>query len=81
MKAKLEFDLLDPMESAEFRDAVNGSRYKLALDDVWNKCFRPLYKHGYDNEHINIDEHYEAINAIAELFSEVMGDLKNDISE
>lgn len=51
MKAKLEFDL--PEEREEHEDALNGTKYKLQLEDIWNKMFRPRHKHGYDDQQIN----------------------------
>lgn len=48
MKAKLIFDL--PEDEEEYQDATNGSKYKIQLDEIWNKVFRPYYKHGYSKE-------------------------------
>ena len=51
MKATLEFNL--PEDQEEYEDAINGVKYKMALDAVWEKIFRPRHKHGYDNPTIN----------------------------
>ena len=82
MKAKLEFDLSDPIEEKEFRDAINGTKYKLALEEIWTECFRPLFKHGYNDS--KIDEGYpivqEAIERLSEKYNEVIENLRDDIS-
>lgn len=51
MKVLLRFDL--PEDKEEYEDAMNGSRYKCQLDDVWNNVFRPSRKHGYSNTRLN----------------------------
>lgn len=47
MKAILEFSL--PEEQEEHDDALNGTKYKCQLGEVWDKVFRPRHKHGYNN--------------------------------
>lgn len=51
MKAILEFNL--PEERGEFELAQKGDVYKYALDEVWDRVFRPFYKHGYPEARIN----------------------------
>ena len=50
-KVYLKFEL--PEEQEEFSDAQKGSTYKLQLDEVWLKVFRPFYKHGYNDSKLN----------------------------
>ncbi len=50
MKAHLTFNL--PEEQEEFKDAVEGTKYKVKLEDIWNELFRPYYKHGYADAEI-----------------------------
>lgn len=51
MKASLVFNL--PEEQEEFNDAINGTKYKVQIEDIWNEVFRPFYKHGYRDEKLN----------------------------
>lgn len=50
-KATLSFNL--PEEREEYEDAINGTKYKIQIDDTWNALFRPYYKHGYSDPEIN----------------------------
>lgn len=50
MKAILQFDL--PEETVEHQDALNGTKYKCIIDDIWNEVFRPAMKHGYGTEYL-----------------------------
>jgi hypothetical protein len=51
MKGTLEFNL--PEEREDFQVAQDGWKYKLAMEEVWDRIFRPRHKHGYGKE---IDE-------------------------
>ena len=44
MKAILNYNL--PEEREEFETALNGWKYKLTLDEMWDVLFRPRHKHG-----------------------------------
>ena len=79
MKAILEFNL--PEEQEEFDAAVNGGVCKDMLDEVWQQCFRPLYKFGYsdpklqallDGEHG--DTIADAIEMIAAIYTSAVHD-------
>ena len=48
MKATLEFDLYEDREA--FEDAVTGTDSKVKLNDIWDKVFRPSFKHEYDKK-------------------------------
>lgn len=76
MKAKLEFDL--PEEREEHEDALNGSKYKYQLDDIWNKMFRPRHKHGYMDEKINeivrSPEGEKLMDYLEEIYKEITND-------
>ena len=50
-KVILEFNL--PEEREAFEDATKGSEYKWALEDIWDKVFRPRHKHGYNDPILN----------------------------
>lgn len=77
MKATLEFNL--PEEIEEYQDAMNGTKYKIQIDDVWNKIFRPRHKHGYKNEEINnlleSDEAQKLMDLLEEIYLEINQDL------
>ena len=66
MKATLEFDL--PEDREEHEDALNGTKYKGQLDEVWNQVFRPHRKHGYSNQELQklIDDNFEIADKIIE---------------
>jgi hypothetical protein len=50
MKVILEFDKYEDAE--ELDNALNGSKYRSQLEDIWNNVFRPYHRHGYGNERI-----------------------------
>jgi hypothetical protein len=52
-KATLEFNLEDEFGREELNDALNGSKYRCQIDDIWMQVFRPYRKHGYPDQHIN----------------------------
>ncbi len=52
-KAYIKYDLNDPDDREAYKDANNATTYKLQLDSIWDKLFRPYWKHGYDNEELN----------------------------
>lgn len=83
MKGILEFDL--PMEQEEFETAQKGVRYKIALDEVWEKVFRPLNKHGYPCPELqklvdDVPAVREAIEKLSEIYFQVLGDNEVDLS-
>ncbi len=75
MKGILTFNL--PQEDEEFQTAQNGIKYKVALEEVWERVFRPLHKHGYGNEKLQklVDSKPEVVLAIeflAEVYREIL---------
>ncbi len=56
MKAKLEFDLSDHEsdDSSEFKMVLQAKNMNLALLDVFEKVFRPSWKHGYKDQELQI---------------------------
>lgn len=78
MKAILEFTL--PEEREEYEDAVNGSKYRYQLNEVWEKVFRPFYKYGYEDEKLNEiferfgEDSYELIDRLSEIYRSVVRD-------
>jgi hypothetical protein len=53
MKAILEFNL--PEDEEDFRLATKASRMKYALDDIYNKVFRPRCKYGLSEQELAMD--------------------------
>lgn len=84
---KLEFNLEDPYATEDFRLALKANDLNLCLDEIWNRIFRPAFKHGYPDKIIEdliekcgsyTDENgYEAsygldlIDALSELYKEI----------
>jgi hypothetical protein len=77
MKAILEFNL--PEEAEEHSDALNGYKYRYALDEVYERVFRPSRKHGYGDPEINELLKNEKckllIEKLIDIYLEVKGDL------
>ena len=46
-KAILEFNLEEEYEN--FKDALNGTRYKIMMDEFWNQSLRKRTKYESDN--------------------------------
>lgn len=68
-KGILEFQLPEEME--EFKTAQRGGDYKIALEEVWTRVFRPHFKHGYNNEELrNLTEGSPLADKIIELLAE-----------
>jgi hypothetical protein len=74
VKATLEFDFSEEKDS--FDDALKGSSYRMALDQVWNDVFRPIQKHGYPEVELNKlleqDDCRRVVEMLTEKFWEVM---------
>lgn len=72
MKATLSFDMYEEKEA--FNDAVNGGKYKAALEEIWQQVFRPAFKHGYSKAGLTelSDRDYEVIEKLSEIYQEVM---------
>lgn len=50
-KFTVEYTL--PEEREEFDAAHKGMDYKCALEDIWDKLFRPRHKHGYPDTRLD----------------------------
>lgn len=81
MKAILEFTL--PEEREEFITAQKGVDYKIALDEMWSKVFRPAFKHGYSDEELNKllenEDCFKVLEKLAELYREVLDENEVDL--
>lgn len=74
MKATLSFNL--PEEQEEFETAVKAFDYKIALEEVWEKVFRPAFKHGYAQPELAelSERDYVVIEKLADIFREILND-------
>lgn len=75
MKAKLEFDLDDPYEEENLKHALNGSKYKHIIDDIWQNVFRPNRKHGYGNKILDTDEAHNIIEELITIYLRTIEDI------
>lgn len=72
-KIILEFD-----DKEEALDAMNGTKYLCQIEEIWDECFRPCFKHGYEPrieamiEECGRDNAHDLIEAIAEIYLEVV---------
>jgi len=87
----LEFDKYEDRE--DFRDALQGTNYKIALQEIADEIFRPHRKHGYSqiiedlvdkcgtshNQEwdCEVRNGYEVIEKLEEMFYQILED--NDI--
>lgn len=83
MKLKIELDTESDSYFDDRDDArllLDAHRYKAALEDMWEKIFRPYYKHGYMDPDLNKltedlkeDEHgKDVIDYLSDLYREVL---------
>jgi len=79
--ATISFDL--PEEKENLQMALDAWQYKHALEEVWNKVFRPMFKHGYSDEAVNKaiakcgdNAAFELVEALASLYNKETEDLK-----
>lgn len=62
-----------PEQREEFENAHNGSKYRAQVDDIWDKVFRPFYKHGYGDSEFDklLDKNHEVASEIFEKLSDI----------
>lgn len=75
MKATLEFNL--PEEREEFETAQQAWKYKAALEEMWERIFRPRHKHGYGIENLdsfNSKQFDLAMNDLEKIYHEIVED-------
>jgi hypothetical protein len=53
---------------------MEALKYLIALQEVWEKVFRPNLKHGYSSEILDADVASEVIEQLASIFNEVLED-------
>jgi hypothetical protein len=76
VKSTLEFDL--PEEKDDLDDALNGSKYKVQIDELWNRLFRPRHKHGYHSQELNMLMMTEVGEKIMDELEEIYNEVIND---
>jgi hypothetical protein len=74
MKATLTFNL--PEEQEEFQNAVDGTKNKYIIDEIYQHVFRPAFKHGYNSRYGKLqelsDRDIEVIEILADIYREVI---------
>ncbi len=65
MKATITFTL--PDEAEEYAECMNAAKYKNALWDVRQLIFRPIRKHGYDEETFDELSQNDQVRAFVEF--------------
>jgi hypothetical protein len=75
MKSTLTFNL--PEEKEELNDALNGGKYKAALDTLYDDVFRPHLKYGNPiiGDAVLTDEQYAIIEALWKKVAEHLEDV------
>jgi len=71
-KITMEFNL--PEEQQQFDDALNGTKYCIQLEEIWNKVFRPSRKHGYNNPILDTEEACAVIEELINIYNEVINE-------
>lgn len=80
MKAILEFDLDEPEDRSSHKLAVHAEEMRWALDEIWDKVFRPNNKHGYNNKVLDSEEAYHVIEALLDRYQAVLDEYDLPIS-
>lgn len=78
-KVILEFNL--PEEREAFEDATKGSEYKWALEEVWDKVFRPRHKHGYGRKDIDDLMEDERVSKVVDFLEEIYHEARRKYEE
>ena len=71
-----EYVKLDHFEKEELLQMINGPKYKMIIDDIWSRCFRPNNKHGYDDKLLDAELSHDVICGIADIYNDVLEDGK-----
>lgn len=51
MKAILEFNL--PEDREEYESCIKGQEYYNRIENIWEVCFRPYWKYGFQDKKMN----------------------------
>ena len=69
MKATLSFNMNDESDRSDYKDAINGKKYSILLEDLLNNHLRQKIKYSSDNYH---EEYIKALVEIREhIFTEM----------
>ncbi|MDB2447227.1 hypothetical protein N9W79_01240 [bacterium] len=63
----------------EAKVAMDGWKYKFTIEEVWEKVFRPNFKHGYNDETLDNDLAYKVIERLSEIYSQAIEDRNIDL--
>ncbi len=88
MKAVLKFDFEKEGSDDEqsFKECMQGGNALLAIDAIWDQCFRPYFKHGYPDsstekltENLPEDEHGDTIiHKLAGIYTDILREYNID---
>ena len=89
MKIRIELDTdSDTLyeDRAEALVMLKAEYYKNALEEVWQRCFRPFWKHGFSGELAELtekdlithDELTRVIDLIGERYQVICDEVNND---
>lgn len=75
-KVILQYNL--PEEREELKDAQNGTRNQIKLDDIWEQIFRPRHKHGYSDEEltklVNTKTGEKIMDKLEEIYRQIVNE-------
>lgn len=71
---KYIFETTDKDEAEVY---LKAREYVDAVEDIWQQCFRPRYKHGYGDELLDSEQAGLVIDKLAEIYRKVLED--NDL--
>lgn len=79
MKVEMKFDLENEDDLYTYENMLNANEMKRKHDEIWDKVFRPLNKHGYHGklqELIDKDPDlcYDVIEELIKIYQRVMED-------
>lgn len=83
MKATLTFDLDDPDDRELHQDCLNAPKYKMFIDEFYEKVLRPIRKWGPSDEQTaqqqviknREDKYYIELEYLTEMYGEIQEDL------
>jgi len=75
MKVILEFNLEDEMDKIKFDDTLGATDLRVAIENFYEECLRPLRKYGVMNgEPIDKLDVYDVIDHIIGAYNEHVGE-------
>ena len=82
MKVKFEFDHEDVYDREKLETMLKASKIEVALEEIWQQCFRPNYKHGYNDDIFKTltkrqgNLIHKVIDCLAEKYQEIIKNIE-----